>query len=291
MAITASMVKELRDTTGAGMMDAKKALTETDGDMEAAVDWLRTKGLAKAAKKSGRTAAEGLVAVKVEGGHGVAVEVNSETDFVGKNADFQKMVSGIADVATGVSDVDALNAAEMGGKPVSTVITDAIAKIGENMSVRRMQSIDGDQVVSYVHNAVAPGMGKIGVLVAMTGGNEELGKQIAMHIAAVNPASLSEADLDPAVVEKEKQVQMDIARESGKPEAVIEKMITGRMQKYMSEVTLLNQAFVVNPDLTVGKAAEEAGATITGFVRLEVGEGIEVVKEDFAAEVAKAAKG
>ncbi|MEH6672972.1 MAG: translation elongation factor Ts [Sulfitobacter sp.] len=291
MAITASMVKELRDTTGAGMMDAKKALTETNGDMEAAVDWLRTKGLAKAAKKSGRTAAEGLVAVKVDGGRGVAVEVNSETDFVGKNADFQKMVSGIADVATGVSDLDALNAADMGGKPVSTVITDAIAKIGENMSVRRMQSIEGEQVVSYVHNAVAPGMGKIGVLVAMTGGNEELGKQIAMHIAAVNPASLSEADLDPAVVEKEKQVQMDIARESGKPEAVIEKMITGRMQKYMSEVTLLNQAFVVNPDLSVGKAAEEAGATITGFVRLEVGEGIEVVKEDFAAEVAKAAKG
>ncbi|MCX8227809.1 MAG: translation elongation factor Ts [Sulfitobacter sp.] len=291
MAITASMVKELRDTTGAGMMDAKKALTETDGDMEAAVDWLRTKGLAKAAKKSGRTAAEGLVAVKVEGGHGVAVEVNSETDFVGKNADFQKMVSGIANVAVNVSDIDALNAADMGGKPVSTVITDAIATIGENMSVRRMQSIDGDLVVSYVHNAAAPGMGKIGVLVAMTGGDEALGKQIAMHIAAVNPAALSEADLDPAVVEKEKQVQMDIARESGKPDAVIEKMIVGRMQKYMSEVTLLNQAFVVNPDLTVGAAAKEAGATITGFVRLEVGEGIEVVKEDFAAEVAKAAKG
>ncbi len=291
MAITASMVKELRDSTGAGMMDAKKALTETDGDMEAAVDWLRTKGLAKAAKKSGRTAAEGLVAVKVQGGHGVAVEVNSETDFVGKNSDFQKMVSGIADVAVNVSDIDALNAADMGGKPVSTVITDAIATIGENMSVRRMQSIDGDLVVSYVHNAAALGMGKIGVLVAMTGGDEALGKQIAMHIAAVNPVSLSEADLDPAVVEKEKQVQMDIARESGKPDAVIEKMIVGRMQKYMSEVTLLNQAFVVNPDLTVGAAAKEAGATITGFVRLEVGEGIEVVKEDFAAEVAKAAKG
>tara|TARA_R110002012_G_scaffold21989_5_gene76099 strand:+ start:493 stop:1368 length:876 start_codon:yes stop_codon:yes gene_type:complete len=291
MAITASMVKELRDTTGAGMMDAKKALTETDGDMEAAVDWLRTKGLAKAAKKSGRTAAEGLVAVKVEGGHGVAVEVNSETDFVGKNADFQKMVAGIANAAVSVSDIDALNAADMGGKPVSTVITDAIATIGENMSVRRMQSIDGDLVVSYVHNAAAPDMGKIGVLVAMTGGDEALGKQIAMHIAAVNPASLSEEDLDPAVVEKEKQVQMDIARESGKPEAVIEKMISGRMQKYMSEVTLLNQAFVVNPDVTVGAAAKEAGATITGFVRLEVGEGIEVVKEDFAAEVAKAAKG
>ncbi|MFG6563525.1 translation elongation factor Ts [Sulfitobacter sp. 1A13421] len=291
MAITASMVKELRDSTGAGMMDAKKALTENDGDMEAAVDWLRTKGLAKAAKKSGRTAAEGLVAVKVEGGHGVAVEVNSETDFVGKNAEFQSMVSNIADAALKVDDVEALKAAEIDGKSVETTLTDAIAKIGENMSLRRMQSIEGETVVSYVHNAAAPGMGKIGVLVAMTGGNEELGKQIAMHIAAVNPASLSEADLDPAVVEKEKQVQMDIARESGKPEAVIEKMITGRMQKYMSEVTLLNQSFVVNPDLTVGKAAEEAGATITGFVRLEVGEGIEVVKEDFAAEVAKAAKG
>ncbi|AXI42468.1 translation elongation factor Ts [Sulfitobacter sp. SK011] len=291
MAITASMVKELRDSTGAGMMDAKKALTETDGDMEAAVDWLRTKGLAKAAKKSGRTAAEGLVAVKVDGGRGVAVEVNSETDFVGKNSDFQKMVAGIADVAVSASDVDALKAADMGGKSVEQTVTDAVAVIGENMSVRRMAAIEGDTVVSYVHNAAAPGMGKIGVLVAMTGGDEGFGKQVAMHIAAVNPASLSEADLDPSVVEKEKTVQMDIARESGKPEAVIEKMIVGRMKKYMSEVTLLNQAFVVNPDLTVEDAAKEAGATITGFVRLEVGEGIEVIKEDFAAEVAKAAKG
>ena len=291
MAITAAMVKELRDSTGAGMMDAKKALTEAAGDMEAAVDWLRTKGLAKAAKKSGRTAAEGLVAVKVQGGHGVAVEVNSETDFVGKNAEFQSMVSGIADVALTVSDVDALKEADMGGKTVATAVTDAVAKIGENMSVRRMSSIDGDTVVSYVHNAAAPGMGKSGVLVALTGGDEAFGKQVAMHIAAVNPASLSEDDLDPAVVEKEKQVQIDIARESGKPEQVIEKMIIGRMKKYMSEVTLLNQSFVVNPDLTVGDAAKEAGATISGFVRLEVGEGIEVVKEDFAAEVAKAAKG
>ena len=291
MAITASMVKELRDSTGAGMMDAKKALTENDGDMEAAVDWLRTKGLAKAAKKSGRTAAEGLVAVKVDGGHGVAVEVNSETDFVAKNADFQKMVSTIADTALTVSDVDALKSAEIGGKSVDTMITDAIATIGENMSVRRMASVDGETVVSYVHNAVAPGMGNIGVLVAMNGGDEAFGKQVAMHIAATNPASLSEDDLDPAVVEKEKQVQMDIARESGKPEQVIEKMIVGRMKKFMSEITLVNQQFVVNPDLTVGDAAKEAGATITGFVRLEVGEGIEVVKEDFAAEVAKAAQG
>ncbi|MBM2290866.1 elongation factor Ts [Sulfitobacter pseudonitzschiae] len=290
MAITASMVKELRESTGAGMMDAKKALTENDGDMEAAVDWLRTKGLAKAAKKSGRTAAEGLVAVKVDGNKGIAVEVNSETDFVGKNAEFQGMVSGIADVAITVDSVDALNAAPMGGKTVAEIVTDKIATIGENMSVRRMQSITGDTVVSYVHNAAAPGMGKIGVLVAMTGGDDAFGKQVAMHIAAVNPASLSEDDLDASVVEKEKQVQMDIARESGKPEAVIEKMIVGRMKKYMSEVTLLNQQFVVNPDLTVADAAKEAGATITGFVRLEVGEGIEVVKEDFAAEVAKVGK-
>ncbi|MEL6103240.1 MAG: translation elongation factor Ts [Pseudomonadota bacterium] len=291
MAITAAMVKELRESTGAGMMDAKKALTETDGDMEAAVDWLRTKGLAKAAKKSGRTAAEGLVAVVVDGGKGVAVEINSETDFVAKNADFQEMVSGIAKAALTAADVDALKAADMGGKSVEDTITDKIATIGENMTLRRMASVEGDTVVSYVHNAATAGMGKIGVLVAMTGGDETLGKQVAMHIAAANPASLSEADLDPAVVEKEKQVQMDIARESGKPEQVIEKMIMGRMKKFMAEITLLNQQFVVNPDLTVGKAAEEAGATITGFVRLEVGEGIEVEKEDFAAEVAKAAQG
>jgi elongation factor Ts len=287
MAITAAMVKELRDSTGAGMMDAKKALTENDGDMEAAVDWLRTKGLAKAAKKSGRTAAEGLVAVAVNGGKGVAVEVNSETDFVAKNADFQKMVAGIAEVALGTNDVDALKAADMDGKSVEQTVTDAVAIIGENMSVRRMATIEGGSVVNYVHNAAAPGMGNIGVLVAMSGENEGFGRQVAMHIAAANPASLSEADLDPSVVEKEKQVQMDIARESGKPEAVIEKMIVGRMKKYMAEVTLLNQQFVVNPDVTVGEAAKEAGVEITGFVRLEVGEGIEVEKEDFAAEVAK----
>ncbi|MEJ6814378.1 MAG: translation elongation factor Ts, partial [Octadecabacter sp.] len=280
MAITAALVKELRDSTGAGMMDAKKALTETNGDMEAAVDWLRTKGLAKAAKKSGRTAAEGLVAVAVKDGKGIAVEVNSETDFVGKTADFQKMVAGIADVATTVNDVEALKAADMGDKSVEQTVTDAVAIIGENMSVRRMAALSGETVVSYVHNAAAPGMGKIGVLVAMTGGDEALGKQVAMHIAAVNPAALSEADMDASIVEKEKQVQMDIARESGKPEAVIEKMIVGRMKKFVGESTLLNQAFVVNPDVTVGQAATDAGATITGFARLEVGEGIEVEKED-----------
>ncbi|WP_439524157.1 translation elongation factor Ts [Marivita sp.] len=291
MAITAALVKELRELTSAGMMDAKKALVETGGDMEAAADWLRTKGLAKAAKKSDRTAAEGLVAVKVDGGKGVAVEVNSETDFVGKNAEFQAMVAAIAGAALNVSDVEALKASDIGGKTVEETITDKIATIGENMSVRRMAVLEGAQVLSYVHNAAADGMGKIGVLVALSGENETFGKQVAMHIAAVNPASLSAADLDPAVVEKERQIQIDIARESGKPEQVIEKMIEGRMKKFLAEVTLLGQSFVVNPDLTVEAAAKEAGVDITGFVRLEVGEGIEKKVEDFAAEVAKAAQG
>ncbi|QMU57616.1 MAG: elongation factor Ts [Boseongicola sp.] len=293
MAITAALVKELRDKSGAGMMDAKKALTESNGDMEAAVDWLRTKGLAKADKKAGRTAAEGLVAVKTDGGNAVAVEINSETDFVGKNAEFQEMVAAFADAALGVDTVEALAGAPVGaaGKPGSEVLTDAIAKIGENMQLRRMTKLSGENVVSYVHNAAAAGMGKIGVLVAFTGSDTGVAKQVAMHIAAVNPAALSEADMDPAVVEKEKQIQMDIARESGKPEQVIEKMIIGRMKKFIGESTLLNQSFVVNPDLTVGAAAAEVGVEITGFARMEVGEGIEKKVEDFAAEVAKAAQG
>ncbi len=293
MAITAAMVKELRDSTGAGMMDAKKALTETDGDMEAAVDWLRTKGLSKAAKKSGRTAAEGLVGVAVDGGKGVAVELNSETDFVAKNEQFQALVGKIAEVALGVSDIDSLKAADMGGKSVETAVTDAIATIGENMTLRRMDSVEGDAVAAYVHNAANPTMGKIGVLVAYKGDNDAFARQVAMHVAAADPRpeALNEDELDPAVVEKEKQIQMDIARESGKPEAVIEKMIVGRMKKFLAEITLLNQSFVVNPDLTVGEAAKEAGIEITGFIRLAVGEGIEKKQEDFAAEVAKAAQG
>ena len=287
MAITATLVKELRDKTGAGMMDAKKALTETDGDMEAAVDLLRVKGLAKADKKAGRTAAEGLVAVAVEGGTGVLVEVNSETDFVARNAEFQAMVGEIAQIALGVDSVEALAAAPMGGKTVADVITDKVATIGENMSLRRMQKVSGASVASYVHNAVVPGMGKIGVLVATEGGSDEIGKQVAMHVAATNPASLDVADLDPMLVEREKQVLTEQARESGKPEAVIEKMITGRLNKFYQEVCLLKQAFVVNPDLTVEKAADEAGATVQAFARMAVGEGIEKEEEDFAAEVAK----
>ncbi len=237
-------------------MDAKRALTETGGDMEAAVDWLRTKGLAKAAKKSGRTAAEGLVAVAVKDGRGVAVELNSETDFVAKNADFQKMVGSIAQAALGARDLDALKATEVNGKTVETTVTDAIAIIGENMALRRMAAVEGDTVVAYVHNAATEGMGKIGVLVALKGADNGIGKQIAMHVAAANPASLSETDLDPSVVEREKSVLTEQARESGKPEAVIEKMIEGRMKKFMAEVTLMGQQFVINPDVTVARGRQ-----------------------------------
>ena len=291
MSITASMVKELRESTGAGMMDAKKALTETSGDFEAAVDWLRTKGLAKAAKKSDRVAAEGLVAVSVDGPNGVAIEVNSETDFVAKNAEFQEMVRGIAGVALNVDTVEALADADFQGKKVSEIITDKIATIGENLSLRRISKISGDQVVSYVHNAAAEGMGAIAVLVALKGSNQEFGRQVAMHIAAANPQALSSDDLDPSIIEREKSVLTDQARESGKPEQVIEKMIEGRMKKFFSEVTLLGQDFVVDPDLTVQAASEKAEVEILSYVRMAVGEGIEKKEEDFAAEVAKAAQG
>ena len=290
MSITASMVKELRESTGAGMMDAKKALTETSGDFEAAVDWLRTKGLAKAAKKSGRVAAEGLVAVSVDGPNGVAIEVNSETDFVAKNSEFQEMVRGFAGVALGVDSVDALADADYQGKKISEVLTDKIATIGENLSLRRISKITGDQVVSYIHNAAADGMGAIAVLVALKGSNQEFGRQVAMHIAASNPQALNKDELDPSIIEREKSVLTEQARESGKPEQVIEKMIDGRMKKFLSEVTLLGQDFVIDPDLTVEAAAEKSGVEIVGYVRMAVGEGIEKKEEDFAAEVAKAAQ-
>ncbi|MGD9918448.1 MAG: translation elongation factor Ts [Paenirhodobacter sp.] len=302
MAITAQMVKELRETTGAGMMDAKKALTETDGNMDAAIDWLRTKGLAKAAKKADRVAAEGLIGVAVNGGRGVAIEINSETDFVAKNADFQSLVREITKIAleTGES-VEVVKAADLNGKTVEAVLTDAIARIGENMTFRRMHVLEGDTVVSYVHNAAADGMGKIGVLVALKGDAakaQEIGKQFAMHIAATNPLSLSEATLDPAVVEHELRVQTAKALEENagsakpKPEQVIHNnIIPGRMKKFLAENTLLGQAFVINPDLTVEQAAKEAGVEITGYARVAVGEGIEKKEEDFAAEVAKTMAG
>lgn len=289
MTITAAQVKQLRDRTGAGMMDAKVALTENGGDMEAAIDWLRTKGLAKAAKKSGRTAAEGLVGVAVEGSAGVAVEVNSETDFVAKNTEFQDMVAGITRAALRAKDIEALKAADLGDKSVADTVSAKIATIGENLTLRRMARIQGDSVAAYVHNQAAEGMGKIGVLVALKGADNGIGRQIAMHVAAANPASLSEADIDPGLVARETAVLTEQARESGKPEAVIEKMIVGRLNKFFEEVTLLKQKFVINPDVTVGDAAAEAGVEVLGFVRFEVGEGIEKASEDFAAEVAKMA--
>ncbi len=298
MTVTALMVKELRDSTGAGMMDAKRALVETNGDMDAAVDWLRTKGLAKAAKKADRVAAEGLVGVAVSGTRGVAIEINSETDFVAKNADFQKLVHGVTRVAVRATDVEALKAADLDGQPVLTVIQEAVATIGENLNLRRMVSVEGDHVASYVHNAAADGMGRIGVLVAVKGADAGFAKQVAMHVAATNPLALSEADLDAEVVARELAVQTSKAMEENaasakpKPDAVIQNnIIPGRMKKFLEENTLLGQKFVMNPDLTVADAAKQAGVEITGFVRLGVGEGIEKKEEDFAAEVARMVQG
>ena len=298
MAIAASMVKELRDATGAGMMDAKRALEESGGAMDKAVDWLRAKGLARAARKAGRTAAEGLVGVAVRTGRGVAIELNSETDFVAKNADFQALVRDIAAVALDAGDsIEVLRATHLGGKPVETVIADAIARIGENMTLRRMGVLEGDSIAHYVHNAAAEGMGKIGVLVALKGEDRGIGRQIAMHVAASAPLALSEATLDPDLVARERDVQAQKAFEENaadprpKPAAVVEKKVAGRMAKFFGDVTLLGQKFVINPDITVAQAASEAGVEITGFVRMAVGEGVEKPAEDFAAEVARTLKG
>ena len=298
MTVTAQMVKELRDSTGAGMMDAKQALVEVNGDMEAAVDWLRTKGLAKAAKKADRVAAEGLVGVAISGNRGVAVEVNSETDFVGKNADFQRVVHDITKTALRCADIDALRKADLAGQPVELVVQETIATIGENLTLRRMASVEGDHVAAYVHNSVTDGLGRIGVLVAVKGKDNGIAKQIAMHVAATNPLALSEADLDPEILARELSVQTQKAMEENatsakpKPDAVIQNnIIPGRMKKFIAESTLMGQAFVMNPDITVAQAAKDAGVEVMGFVRMGVGEGIEKEKEDFAAEVAKTLKG
>jgi elongation factor Ts len=301
-AITAQMVKTLREKTGAGMMDCKKALGETEGDIEAAVDWLRKKGLSAAAKKAGRVAAEGVVAVATGEGSGALIEVNSETDFVSRNADFQSFASTLATMAleTG-DDLDALKGKPYPGtdRNVEEQLTHNIATIGENMSVRRAirLDVDGGVVVPYIHNAVAPGIGKIGVLVGLKSSAdaatlEALGKQLAMHVAATAPKSLSVDDLDPAEVEREKSILVDQAKASGRPPEIIEKMVTGRLQKFYQEVVLLEQTFVIDNESKVAKvienAAKEAGAPIemVGFKRFNLGEGIEREEADFAAEVA-----
>ena len=301
------MVKDLREKTGAGMMDCKKALAETNGDIEAAIDWLRAKGIAKADKKSGRTAAEGLISIAGNGTKAVVVEVNSETDFVARNDAFQDLVRGVAQVAlTTDGTVDAVSAATYpaSGKSVSDTIKDAVATIGENMALRRSValSVEDGVVATYIHNSVADGLGKLGVLVALksTGDKEALnaiGRQVAMHIAATNPLALRPEDVDAAVAERERNVFIEQSRASGKPDNIIEKMVDGRMRKFFEEVALLSQSFVINPDLTVAAAVKEAekavGAPIevTGMARLLLGEGVEKEETDFAAEVAAAAKG
>ncbi len=305
--ITAAMVKELREKTGAGMMDCKGALSENAGDMEAAVDWLRTKGLAKAAKKAGRIAAEGLVGVVADGQSGAVVEVNSETDFVARNDNFQKMVTDISSVAlSGNGNFDALLQAPYPGssKTVQEYVTEMVGTIGENMNVRRsaLVSVSTGVVASYAHSQVAPGLGKIGVLVGLEseGDTEKLaafGKQVAMHIAATNPLALTADELDQEIVERERAIFAEQARESGKPEEIIGKMVEGRLRKFYEESVLLSQTFVIDGENTVEKAVKAAEADVgasvklTGFVRYALGEGIEKAEDDFAAEVAAAAAG
>ncbi len=301
--VTASMVKDLRDKTGAGMMDCKKALNETGGDMENAIDWLRKNGLSKAAKKSGRVAAEGLVGVAVGGDAGALVEVNSETDFVARNDEFKDFVKKAAEIALAEGcDAEKLLDRKMGGATVGQTLTEMIAKIGENMSVRRAValSVSPGVVSAYVHNAASPELGKIGVLVALKstadkGKLSALGKQLAMHIAAAAPLALTAEHLSKDVVDRERAVQADLARQSGKPENVIEKMLEGRMRKFYEDTVLLSQTFVIDGETQVGKvlekASKELGAPveIAGFVRFQVGEGIDKVDDDFADEVSKLA--
>ena len=304
MTISATMVKDLREKTGAGMMDCKAALTETNGDVEAAVDWLRAKGLSKAAKKAGRVAAEGLIAVTSSGNHAVMIELNSETDFVARNPEFQVLATGIADAAlTTDGSVAAILAAKLGtGVVVEDAIKSAVATIGENITLRRAASlkVGTGAVASYVHSAVAPGLGKIGVIVGLesTGNGEKLaqvGRQVAMHVAAASPLAVRAEELDQAVVQRERAIFAEQARESGKPEAIIEKMVEGRVRKYYEEVVLLSQAFVVDSEKTVEQALKAAEADVGGpikvteFICFRLGEGVEKAESDFAAEVAAAA--
>jgi len=301
MSVTAALVKELREKSGAGMMDCKKALGETGGDMDAAIDWLRTKGLATAAKKSGRVASEGLVAIAVDGPKGAVVELNAETDFVARNTEFQNFARALSGLALEAGDLDSLRAADFPGtgRNVADELTQKIATIGENMSLRRMErlSVENGVVVSYMHNAAAEGLGRIGVLVALEStadgaSLDALGKQIAMHIAATAPASLSVDDLDPELVQRERDVLIEQAKASGKPQDIAEKMVVGRMKKFYQEVVLLEQTSVIDGETriadVIAKAGKDAGADIAlkAFVRFNLGEGIEKEETDFAAEVA-----
>jgi elongation factor Ts len=298
--ITATLVKDLREKSGAGMMDCKRALSETNGDLEAAIDWLRKKGLAAAAKKSGRVAAEGLIAVASAPNRAAMVEVNAETDFVARNETFQAFVETVAQVALVVGeDIEAIKAAAYpnSGRTVAEELTHLVATIGENMTIRRARVLNVKQgvVATYVHSALRPGIGKIGVLVAVEGAGEipaleVLGRQIGMHVAATRPEALDVNAVDPAALEREKEVLSAQARASGKPEAIIEKMVEGRIRKYYEEVVLLEQVWVHDGETRVKEVVRKAGATLTGFARFQLGEGIEKAPAgDFAAEVAAAA--
>ena len=307
MAITAALVKELREKSGAGMMDCKNALNETDGDIDAAMDWLRSKGIAKAEKKSGRVAAEGLIGIAGEGTSAAVVEVNSETDFVARNEQFQQLVRDVASSAFATDgSLEAVSAAPLvgGEKPVGEAITDAIATIGENMNLRRTAKMEVSEgvVASYMHNAAADGIGKIGVLVALESAGDAdalnaIGRQIGMHVAAMNPLAATQDEIPADVADRERAVYLEEAKESGKPEEIAVKMVEGKMRKFFQESVLLSQAFVINPDLSVEKALKEAEGTVgapiklIGFERLALGEGIEKEEEDFAAEVAAAVQG
>lgn len=303
--ITTAQIKELRESTGAGMMDCKKALVENNGDMEAAVDWLRTKGLAKAAKKVGRVAAEGLVGVASRDNIAALVELNSETDFAARSEAFQDIVRKVTTLALDAEgDLDKLLATPFPGsdRNVGEYVAQMVGTIGENMNVRRTTALRVSQgvVANYIHNQTVPGLGKIGVIVALESSADaeklaDFGKQVAMHIAAAAPLATTTDDLDPQIVERERAVLIEQARESGKPENIIEKMVEGRIRKYYEEVVLLSQPWVMDPDLTVAKAVEAAGKelgaaiAVTGFARFVLGEGIEKEEGDFAAEVAAAA--
>jgi len=299
--ITAGQVKELRDKTGAGMMDCKKALTETSGDFESAVDWLRKKGLAAAAKKAGRTAAEGLIGVALDGPRGAVVEVNSETDFVARNEQFQDFVRTAAEQALNAGgDVDALSqAATQGGATVGEELARLVGTIGENLILRRTAALSVDQgvVAGYVHNQAAPGLGKIGVLVALQSAGDaaalaDLGKKLAMHVAAVAPAAVDKDGVDPSLLDREREILADQARASGKPEEIIAKMVEGRLRKYYEDVCLLEQTYVIDGETKVAKILEQAAkdlggeVKVMGMIRFLLGEGVERSESDFAAEVA-----
>ncbi|WP_095498858.1 translation elongation factor Ts [Paraferrimonas haliotis] len=282
MAITAALVKELRERTGAGMMDCKKALVETNGDIELAIENMRKSGQAKAAKKAGRIAAEGVILAKVSDGVAALVEVNCETDFVARDESFLAFANKVAEAALAgkITEVEALNAALIDGLSVEETRANLVAKIGENMSVRRSVIVEGENLGTYIHG------GRIGVVANLTGGDAELAKDIAMHVAASQPQFVKPEDVPADVVEKEKAIQIDIAMQSGKPAEIAEKMVVGRMAKFTGEISLTGQPFVKDPSMKVGKLLSQANADVVNFVRLEVGEGIEKKEEDFAAEVA-----